>query len=243
MKTPPYPALAARLKAFSVLERSEGTGGVVFAKSAIAARRIGASIYASGEFESVEAKRMPWADQYSATGIVPAKDLVAQGWYFECHGCGVKIDYELFEETAIEPDDIEGSQDAPYCTSVCKAKYQLERALAERMQKRWIRRFKRLIKAKFPQASFEGKDYEMAPHAFASRANGIMRLEQIHVPFRLEGLEYAPPSLRIDRQRTTTRDEKRPCRPYWSCSAADHEAFKEMLRQAPNLKKDTSHAV
>lgn len=47
------------LKAYSVTEEYENTGGIIFAEHNIVARRIGASEYADGDFHAVTCRRAP----------------------------------------------------------------------------------------------------------------------------------------------------------------------------------------
>jgi hypothetical protein len=132
------------LKAFSVTEENDNTGGIVFAKHAITARRIGANQYADGEFGYVTCRRAKWADEYAEHGDVPLSAMVEAGWNFECGSCGRRIDSDMCWERDIALDDIIGSQRSiAYCNAVCEAEYKLTRAKAERVQMRWIRRFRR----------------------------------------------------------------------------------------------------
>ncbi len=79
-------------RAYAVLEDSESTGGIVFARSNVEARRIGAAIYHDGEFSGRHCNRVPWADAYEPEGNVPASVCIDNGWHFECCGCGANID-------------------------------------------------------------------------------------------------------------------------------------------------------
>ena len=120
------------LLAYSVTEEFEGTGGIVFARSAIAARRIGAERYADGEFENAQCRRAPYADEYAESGVVPASRLIAEGWHFECSGCSRTIDNDYLWERDIDPSDVVGTQDSSvYCNELCEAHEALESRTTE----------------------------------------------------------------------------------------------------------------
>lgn len=80
----PEKIAAAPMLAFTV--KAEEFGCVVFAKSHMAARRLGANDM-SIEFESVEScQRSPEFDHY-APGPMTAKALIEAGWRQECNHC------------------------------------------------------------------------------------------------------------------------------------------------------------
>lgn len=222
---------AETLKAFAVTEEDEGTGGIVFAKSAIAARRIGANEYADGEFAYVLCRRAPWADECAADGDVPVWLMVEHGWHFECQGCGRRIDSDMLWERDIKPEDIIGTQrTSAYCNDVCRAREALHRAEANRAQIRWIRRFRKIIKARFPNAEIvAGEGFGRGAHAYASKRNGVWRIEQVNVQFEFPGMTIAPATLRYDRTQRT-RNAYRPNKPHWSCCAGDKEAFEAFAK-------------
>jgi hypothetical protein len=83
------------LKAWTVGEDGEGHCVVVFHNHGLAARREGASELGY-DFEDVECSRSKEFDQFAHLGYVPAGDLIAHGWWFECnHCCGRVTEDEL----------------------------------------------------------------------------------------------------------------------------------------------------
>ena len=224
------------LKAFAVTEENENTGGIVFAKHAIAARRIGANEYADGEFGYVTCRRAKWADEYADKGDVPLSAMVEAGWNFECGSCGRRIDSDMCCERDIALDDIIGSQRSiAYCNAVCEAEYKLHRAKAERVQLRWIRRFRRLVKARFPDAvviTGEGIRRENGAHAYATTdKDGRWHIDQVAVSFEFPGMQIAPATLRYDRRASWGRNGTRPDKPYWSCCNGDRDVFEAWAKQ------------
>lgn len=115
-------------KAYAVLEEYENTGSVIYASSAVAARRIGANEHADGDFSAVSCKRAPWADKYRDEGL-PISVMVENGWHFDCMSCGRRIDSDYLWETDRLPEDIVGHQySSAYCDAVCEAREMLARA-------------------------------------------------------------------------------------------------------------------
>lgn len=218
------------MRAFAVTENEESTGGIVFAHHAIVARREGAAAYGDGEFDYVSCRRAPWADHCAVDGIVPASLMVEHGWHFECGGCGKRIDLDMLCERDLEPEDVQGTQHSTvYCTPLCEAKDNLERAEAKHVETRWIRRFKKIIKRRFPDAEIldSGERYAR-PHAYAPHRKDRRRVEQVIVSFRWPGQVHGPASLRID---TTTEWPRgapsvtKRGKPHWTCCTGDKEAF------------------
>jgi len=79
-----------QLRAYSVTEEDEQTGGIVFARSSAESRRIGSSKFGDGDFNWGQARRAQWADRY-APGPVPTLVMLANGWWFTCASCERRI--------------------------------------------------------------------------------------------------------------------------------------------------------
>lgn len=223
-------------KAYAVLEEVENTGGIVFAKHAIVARREGANQFAGGEFDYVSCRRAAWADEFAENGDVPISVMVAHGWHFECGSCGSRIDEDMLWERDLRPTDIVGSQhSAAYCNAVCEARYNLRRAEAVYRERRWIRRFEKIIKRRFPGVTIGNKDWGK-PHAHASNSKGKWTIQQVWVSFDFPGSQYGPASLRYNRDYPDKVG--RPAKPHWSCAGGDREAFEAFAascKQGPHL--------
>lgn len=227
--------VAPRLLAYTVTDKSEGTGGIIFAASSAAARRLGAQQFSDGDFSSMDCRRASYADGFAVTGRVPAYVLVEQGWHFECSNCGNRIDYDHLADKDILPEDVRGDQDcAVYCNRVCEAESELERAQAQRMEKRWLRRFRKIIKTRFPEATFPTSGYHKE-HAYASRHKGKWRLEQIRVPFHLPCTTHGPAMLSIEDRRPRMNEtlNRKTFRPQWTCCEGDVAEFKLYISRNP----------
>lgn len=235
------------LKAYAVTEEGEGTGGIVFARHAVVARREGANEYGDGEFELVSCRRAPWADAYAGTDGVPVSVMVDNGWHFECGSCGRRIDNDMLWENDLLPEDVIGTQHTTaYCNERCEARDKLDRAEAKHRERRWIRRFEKIVLRRFPDASImkDGGRF-CRPHAYAKRSkDGVWRIEQVVVSFTWPGQEIGPASLRVDTKtdwprfggKAVTKREK----PYWTCCAGDREAFEAYAKATARLKDDAN---
>lgn len=232
------------LKAYAVQETCEGTGGIVFAKYAIVARRKGAGIFGDGDFHSVTCQRAKWADQYAELDVLPAKVMIANGWHFECSGCGATIDEDWLWDNDRELHDVIGTQHSMvFCGPVCEARHNLYQAEATYIQKRMIRRFTRIIKRKFPDAEIVNEPSQLTPHAYSVKRWGKWRVEQVSVAFTFPGMTYGAARLEYRRDRYGGRQDRlgRPNRPYWTCPNGDQLAFQAFVEDQAEKTKGASH--
>lgn len=221
-----------KVLAFAVTDNYENEGGIVFAKTSVAARRRGADQYADGEFSDVSCRRASWADAYAETGKVPASVMVEHGWHFECAGCGRWIDEDGHYERDLDVAEIIGTQySAVFCNAVCEARQRLDAAEADYCQKRWIRRFSKLVLKKFPSARLCVGEGFKGPHAYASRRNGKPSIRQVVIPFEFDGMQFGPASLRMDEY------SGRRNKPAWSCCGGDKDAFEAFAAKAMEARQ------
>lgn len=80
--------MTATLKAYIVTEPEENTGGVIYAKSAIEARRWGADLYSDGELRGMSCCRAPALDDKRGDKRAEMQYLLAMGWWFESAAIG-----------------------------------------------------------------------------------------------------------------------------------------------------------
>lgn len=225
------------LKAFAVTENDECTGGIVFAKSSIAARRMGADEYACGEFAEVSCRRAKWADHCAQSGIVPAALMIECGWHFDCASCGERIDSDWLWDNGRYLEDVIGTQSSTvYCTPLCEARYHLSRAEAKHRETRWIRRFRKIIQRRFPEAKIcaDREHFTGSGHAYCTFYQGKWRMEQIAVSFEFPGMVIAPAVLRWDRDHRHRGGKV--SKPHWSVCQGDQAAFEAFARATPNTK-------
>jgi hypothetical protein len=107
-------------QAYIVQDGESLEGGVLFASSAVEARRIGADLFGGGDLRGMIVRRAHWADQYAATGV-PARELVAFGWQFECAGCDRTINAGQLANRGIAIDAIVGVDGGDvFCCDSCQ---------------------------------------------------------------------------------------------------------------------------
>jgi hypothetical protein len=103
------------MKAFIIYGNDYEEGVVIFAKSYVAARRLGAQSLGI-EFSEVDScKRSKEYDEYIPLGYVPVFDLVERfGWFFQCAHCGHHV-YNHTEGRSWSTDHKD-----VYCSSECR---------------------------------------------------------------------------------------------------------------------------
>lgn len=236
-----------KLKAYCVQETCEGTGGIVFAKHAVVARRRGAQIHGDGDFSGVTCHRAPWADKFAERGSVPASAAVWAGWWFECTGCGRKINEDMpyLWESEVggdeklrgqqllyarwTPKDVIGDMDAMvFCRRSCQMAHAAHEAERQRRQDSAIEAFKRIIRKRFPDAVIPENDpadasfWNRRHHAYATKRRGRWRIEQIRVGFEFPGMQIAPATLEYNPKSYEERERRKPA---FHCCNGDKEAF------------------
>lgn len=197
-------------KAYAV-SNDDGDGIILFAKSDIEARRKGANDLDHDDISGLSCRRVPWADQYADTGIVPAADMIDAGWWLECRGCERRIDGDEMEDGNGDYYDPEpcGTQHAPYCTPQCQERYLRARARIKRAERRAFEVLKRELLRKIPgitidpmktEPSQPGSIITGSHHSYVSRENdGTERIICVVVGFKFPGSRYGG-SYRYDRR-------------------------------------------
>ena len=229
--------MTERQKAYSVLERDEWTGGIVFASRKEQAIRRATARYFDGEEPETSCTRAPWADDH-AGGPVPAGEMVEHGWRFECSGCNRTIDADMRDldgdtEEATggryegwTPAAVIGTQDsAIYCTARCLEDDRIMKEKRRRMKERAVARFTRILLSRLPDAQpVDVEAYGGRPGAEFRDDDGVPLLQSVSVPFSFPGarygyaaIQYSPRGFRPDRQIA------------YVCPSGDVEAFDAFL--------------
>lgn len=184
-------------------DASEPTGCVVFAKSNIEARRKGASELDCDEIGGLTCVRAKWADEFEATGKIPAATMLANGWQLTCVGCD-QILYEGGTVTRYDEDDNEtevdidpvGTQHSPYCTPECRQRDHDQRARRKRGERRFWEALKREALRKFPGITIDPEKtdgrWSGHHHRFFGwhRKSGRDRAICFEVKFTFPGAKY-----------------------------------------------------
>lgn len=97
------------LKAYHCKTDWDDDHEIYFFKTNIEARKLYSQNHCDGEMSGISVTRMPWADKYSSTGIIPKSELVDAGWRVDCWGCSRTISEGEFDEVGYYIEDLEKS--------------------------------------------------------------------------------------------------------------------------------------
>lgn len=233
------------LKAFAVLEKEENTGDIFFAEHNIVARKAGANEFADGEIEQVTCRRAQWADKYAGSKV-PVHVRIENGWNYECSGCGVRIDADLYDDyveygeeentskalryEGWKPTDIVEDGNQVYCQEECQITDKKERAAIKAQEMRHRKRLEKYVARRFPGVTLIDKDgYRTRAHTYCQRdRDGKIRLEQANIPFAYPGMKHGPGDLYFERR--SYRPKGRHLS--YNCAGGDIEAFTAFLKAA-----------
>lgn len=220
--------VAKPMKAYAVLETDENTGGIVFARHAITARRIGAGQYADGEFGYVSCRRAKWADQYAETGVVPASIMVWHGWHFECSYCGSRIDGgdDFCPYKKWTPDSVIGNGNGGmvFCDRSCRTAHQHQQDFAERLKVRTVAHYAKRLEKRLPGITVLPIDKAYTgSHVYIDRG----RIRQFVISFDWPGQQISSASFRWD--------GPGKARPHITCCNGDREAFEAFAAAAKQV--------
>lgn len=226
----------SQMRAFSVTELNENTGGIVFAKHAVTARREGANEYADGDFGYVSCHRAPWADKFVDIRDVPVSVMIDHGWHFECHGCGARIDEDWLNEEGLPVEGVIGTQSTSvYCCARCKWRTMKENAKRAEQQRIAIDAYKAEVLKRFPDAEIcEAEPGHLPPHhAYVTRDKGAWHWGQVAISFKFPGMKIAPAHYRRDEPLHQWRVPFiGPVKAYFTCCNGDREAFEAWAQQS-----------
>lgn len=210
--------------AYSYLETDEYTGGIIFAKSNVEARRLGANLLNMDDIGGLEVRRRKDLDKYEATGV-PAWLLVSEGWHFGCHGCGMRIDDCSMEDASLPITGIVGTESgAIYCCHTCRMEARAEHAAQEAFGEAFLDMLKDLVRKRFP-----GIDHCFGEHrqyVYVPRWSRPMVVLQARVSFNFPGTKIGPATLEYHHCGNAHGSPIiGPVRPEFYCCKGDREAF------------------
>lgn len=214
------------LRAFAVQEKDEMTGGIFFAEHDIIAKKRGANEFADGDISGVQCRRAPWADEFVGRPI-PAKVMIAYGWWFECSGCDMRISEDELADRRLDLDGVIGTQwGQVYCSARCYRRELSIRRRTEAEKQRAIDALKAIARKRLPGIEFtdEDENSNWRPHAYVNYHHGQpgWLWDQVQVSFTFPGMNIAPATLGLDRRYSTKIG---PVKPEYRCSVGDRDAF------------------
>ncbi|MBV7408715.1 hypothetical protein [Maritimibacter sp. DP1N21-5] len=213
--------------AYSYLETDEFTGGIVFAKSNIEARRIGANLLNMDDIGGMEVKRRKDLDRFEETGV-PAWLLVSEGWRFECLGCGMQINEDEMEDAGLPVTGIVGVEHGHiYCCHVCRMQRMAEYAACKAFGEAFLDMLKGVVTARFPD--IEPCFGEYRHHVYVPTWCSPYVVQQAKVHFSFPGMKIGPASLVYQHQANAHGSRiTGPVKPEFYCCNGDREAFEAL---------------
>lgn len=218
------PAPVKPLKAYAVLETGEGTGGIIFARRDIEARKRGSCEFSDGDISSVTCRRAAWADQYAETQRVPVLAAIEQGWNFECHGCGARLDYDWFYENGKPLEGVIGFMEGRvFCCAECKSADEAVESQKKDVGEDFLGTLRAMVQKRFGDVEFvSGYGRE---HVYVIHDDGGYSVGQAFVSFTFPGQAIAPASLKYQFPYSFSWDGVGCPKPYFTCTNGDREAF------------------
>jgi len=227
------PSPEARV-AYTYNETDEWSGGVVFARSNIEARRMGANLLNMDEIAGLTVQRRPDLDQYADTGV-PARVLVEEGWWFECHGCGLRINDYRMEDAGLPVSGIVGyEQGRVYCSHACRMESRAEDAARDAFGKAFLDMLQDMVRARFPGAEIhfgDGRHHASVPRYWPLVA------QQAVVEFEWPGQKIGRASLEYHHATDYGATLIGPVRPEFRCCNGDREAFEAFAAEYPKATR------
>jgi hypothetical protein len=177
--------------------------------------------------------RAPWADEFVGVDI-PARVMISHGWRFECCDCGDVISEDCLDENDLTIEGVIGSQHSRvFCSEICEAKYNLDRAIARDHERRMIGALKTYVLTRFPGVTVETArsvdGYRHGAHAYATSRGSSWQIEEASVSFEFPGQKIAPATCELKRSYPNDKIVG-PLKPEFSCCFGDLEAFEAWAR-------------
>jgi hypothetical protein len=218
-------------KAYACTEDCKGTGGIIFANSNIEARKSASSIWGDGELRGWRVHRQPGLDKFNKTGV-PAWLLVADGWRFECSGCGMTIEEERLEDEGLNVTHVVGKENGRvFCCHSCRIDFMSLNAAAEAHGEAFLEMMRDLLRNRF-----SGEDLffgEHRQHVYVRRYNSPLVVEQAWVSFSYPEMKYGPATLKYEKNGEYNRDSINCGRWFYSVPAGDIERYEKWAARFP----------
>jgi hypothetical protein len=214
-------------KAFMYQETDEWTGGIVFAGSNIEARRIGANLLDRDGIGGMSVHRRADLDRYESEGV-PARVLVADGWWFECSGCGMRVDEDNLIDEGMSTAGVVGVEGGRvYCCHTCQRDDLARRAAKKAFGEAYLDMMRDIVRRRFPGIDHRFEDHRH--HYYVDRCGGEMCVRDATVEFSFPGGQYSV-SLRMRHAGQYGKPLIGPVRPEFFGSNGDREAFEAFAR-------------
>lgn len=231
-------APAKPLKAYAVLETEEGTGGIIFARRDIEARKRGSCEYSDGDISSVTCRRAPWADEYAETKRIPVRAAIEHGWRFECHGCAETLSEDRFYDEDKPIEGVIGFMDSlVFCCAECRDAHKEVERRKKAFGQEFLDVMRALVTKRFGPVEFCEDGFKA--HVYVTEQDGALSVGQAAISFHFPGQVIAPATLRYEWPYSFAWDGIGCIKPYFTCRNGDRDAFEAF---AAATKKDLTDA-
>lgn len=218
--------------AYSYFETDEYTGGIIFAKSNIEARKAGANLLNMDGIGGLEVRRRKDLDRYEASGV-PAWLLVAEGWRFECHGCGMQINESNMDDEGMPVTGVVGVESGQiYCCHACRMQHKAEAAAKKAFGEAFLDMLRDMVRSRFPD--FDHNFGQYRAHVYVSRWNHEVAVQRAEVRFSFPGMKIGPASLSYNHEGKYGSTLIGPVRPEFYCCNGDRETFEALAGHMRN---------
>lgn len=218
-------------RAYICVAEQSGEGGVVFAETNLAARKIAADEWNDGELAGLSVRRAPGLDQYSDTGRVPASVLICDyGWHWDgcCH-CGQYLDDESLRNDGKDPALVVGFDGGQvFCDQSCADAARDQKAQEDAAGQAVLSALIERLHRRFGPVTI------VRTHHFTRCRDGLCTTEQAVVDFDFPGQQHGMAALRYEDRIVPGRTSIMPHDLYLVCPRGDvatFEAWAAGLRQ------------
>lgn len=220
-------------KAYTCTESCEGTGGIVFAKSNIEARKSAASIWGDGDLAGWRIYRSPGLDKYRNSDV-PTQVLIEDGWFFECHGCGMKMDETSLADELLPVSGVVGKQNGrSFCSHQCRMDHSARTAAAKAYGEAFLDMMKEGLAKRFAGAELSFGEHRH--HVYVHSWDSPLVVQQARVGFSYPGAKLGSAHLCYDKNGPNNYDEVSCGRWYYSVPFGDVKTYEAWAADFPRL--------
>lgn len=214
------------MKAYICIETYECQGGVVFAETNLAARKIAAYEWNGDELGGLSVRRAPDLDKYYGKGVPAWELIVNHGWHWDgCRNCGQYLEYDALIDEGKDPTNVVGYDGGMvFCDEGCKDAYTKDEEEKDAAGNAFLSAMISRLRRRFGDIDI------MRTHHFTTKRDGHCITEQAIVEFDFPGRKYAHASWRYSNDYYRSCERLMPCSIGLTCSNGDRETFEEWAR-------------
>jgi hypothetical protein len=170
----------------------EGGSAIVFGKHRITAQIEGLqrlNVW-DGELVGSSCHRAPQWDEYADGTPIPVREMVYDGWWFECYCCGRRLEHDSLFDEGKDPADIVGEYNGySFCDQSCHDWYWRDRHEKNNFKAITIDKLKAQMELALPEGIIYNDEKH---HVYPQRnvSSGKWHAEQASICFKFPGAQY-----------------------------------------------------